>query len=346
VDLQDDLEESLPELQWVVDRKRAAVLGLDTEAIGRFLRASVYGLETGKFRADEDEYDITVRLPEEQRNTLDVLDRIRIPIESGHSVPLSSLGRGSYVAGRGTISRKDQKRVITISGNNSQRGVDKIVEDVKARLDGLALPRGYSVDYAGDTQEMEEAFAFLARAFGVASALILVILVIQFNSAVIPLIIFSSVVLSLMGVMWGLLICGMRFGVIMTGVGVISLAGIVVNNAIVLVDCFQQRRAEGMDITEALVAASRMRMRPVLLTAVTTALGLIPMAVGYSLEIHTWPPRLVAGAESSAWWAPMAVAVIFGLGVATLLTLVLVPVMMSVAESAAAPFRRRFAPKD
>jgi multidrug efflux pump len=155
-----------------------------------------------------------------------------------------------------------------------------------------------------------------------------------------------SVILSMIGVMWGLLLCRMRFGVIMTGVGVISLAGIVVNNAIVLIDCIRQRREEGLSATEAVVTAGRLRLRPVLLTATTTLLGLMPMAIGYSLEIHQWPPKIIAGAESSAWWAPMAVAVIFGLSMATVLTLVLVPAMYSMVEDFAEWMSRRFMPKD
>ena len=126
----------------------------------------------------------------------------------------------------------------------------------------------------------------------------------------------------------------------------ISLAGIVVNNAIVLIDCALQRRAEGLDSREAIVTAGRLRLRPVLLTATTTVLGLIPMVIGYSLEIHSWPPKLIAGAESSAWWAPMAVAVLFGLTVATVLTLVLVPAMFSLAEDLADALRKRFKPAD
>jgi multidrug efflux pump len=193
---------------------------------------------------------------------------------------------------------------------------------------------------------MRESGIFLMKAFGVASGLILVILVIQFNSAVLPLIIFFSVILSMIGVMWGLLLCGMRFGVIMTGVGVISLAGIVVNNSIVLIDCIHQRREEGLGVLRRGVEAGRLRLRPVLLTATTTILGLLPMAIGYSLEIHSWPPKIIAGAESSAWWAPMAVAVIFGLAMATVLTLVLVPTMYSLAEGFAGRLRRRFIPAD
>jgi multidrug efflux pump len=357
VDLRDDFEEALPELQFHVDRSRAALYGLDTQTIGMHLRTTIFGMESSKFRVDEDEFDITLRLPEDQRNSKDFLDQIFIPAADGSGVPLSSLGEVVYAAGHGSISRKDQKRVVTITGNNQEdsgddqedsgddekdRGVDKILKDVKPLVEQIKLPPGYSVVYAGETKEQNEAMAFLSRAFIVALGLIVVILVIQFNSVLLPGIILLSVILSLIGVMWGLLVCQMKFGVIMTGVGVISLAGIVVNNAIVLVDCIIQRRKEGLDSTEAIVAAGRMRLRPVLLTAVTTVLGLIPMAIGYSLDVHRLVPRIVAGTETSAWWAPMAVAVIFGLSVATVLTLVLVPVMYSTADSFTLFLRRLF----
>ncbi|HMO49514.1 MAG TPA: efflux RND transporter permease subunit [Kiritimatiellia bacterium] len=342
VDLQDDHEAALPELQFVVNRNRAALLGLDTQSIGHFLRSSIYGLETSKFRADQEEYDITLRLPREQRDTFDLLDRIHIPLASGLSVPLSSLGEVVYTGGKGSINRKNQKRVITINGNNQGRGVDVLIKEVRALLDDFPLPQGYSIRYAGDTEEMQKSMAFLSRAFLVALGLILTILVVQFNSVFLPLIILFSVVLSMIGVTWGLLITQMKFGIIMTGLGVISLAGIVVNNAIVLIDCVRQRREEGLSTDDAVVAAGRLRLRPVLLTAVTTILGLIPMAVGYSLEIHEWPPRFISGAETSAWWAPMAVAVIFGLAASTVLTLILVPVMYSLFDGVAAGLRRRF----
>lgn len=208
------------------------------------------------------------------------------------------------------------------------------VEIEKKEVGRLPMPQGYAVAYTGENKEMQESGAFLFRAFMIASAAILIILVIQFNSILVPGIIFSSVVLSLVGVMWGLIACGMKFGIIMTGLGVITLAGVVVNNAIVLIDCIRQLREEGLSIREAVVAAGVRRLRPVLLTASTTVLGLIPMAVGVSLEFHTWPWRLVSGAESSAWWAPMAVAVIFGLSFATVLTLGLVPAMYSLVAGA------------
>ncbi len=341
VDLQDDFEEAVPELQFVVDRDRAALLGVDTGAIGLFLRTAIFGMESSRFRVDEDEHDITVRLQEGQRQSADLLDRLSIPRGDGVRVPLSSLGRLEYRGGRGAINRVDRKRVVTVTGANQEgRGVDAIIADVRARLEALTLPPGYELKYTGDTEEMNKSGRFLARAFTVAVGLIVVVLVIQFNSVVLPAIILLSVLLSVIGVMWGLIICRMRFGVIMTGVGVISLAGIVVNNAIVLVDCIRQRLAEGLGTTEAVVAAGRLRLRPVLLTALTTVLGLIPMAVGYSLEVHTWPPRIMTGTETSAWWAPMAVSVIFGLTLATGLTLVLVPVMFSLAESLIAAVKR------
>jgi multidrug efflux pump subunit AcrB len=334
VDLQDNLEDALPELQFVVDRHRAALLGLDTGTIGFFLRTSIYGMESSRFRADEDEYDITLRLPLEQRDSATLIDQVRIPLADGRTVPLSSVGKLVYAGGRGSINRKDRKRVITISGSNQGRGVDKIIAEVQERVSKLDIPSGYAVRYAGDTEEMQKSGAFLARAFSIAAGLIIVVLVIQFNSVLLPVIIFLSVLLSIIGVMWGLIICGMRFGVIMTGVGVISLAGIVVNNAIVLMACILQQRAGGtVSAVEAVVQAGRLRLRPVLLTAVTTVLGLIPMAIGWSLEIHEWPPRIIAGSETSAWWAPMAVAVIFGLTLSTLLTLVLIPVLYSLIES-------------
>jgi multidrug efflux pump subunit AcrB len=342
VDLRDDFEEALPEMAVKVDRDRAALYGLDTGTVGAFLRTAIYGTETSRFRSGDEEYDITLRLPAAQRDTMGVLERLMIPVPAGSSVPLSSVCSVTYRGGKGTITRKDQKRVITVTGSNDKRGVDKILADVRPRVARIDLPRGYTVAYAGDNQEMIESGAFLRKAFGVALGLILIILVLQFNSIGLPAVIGASVLMSIVGVLWGLLACNLRFGVVMTGLGVISLAGVVVNNAIVLVDCALGLRAGGLSALESVVAASKLRLRPVLLTAGTTVLGLIPMAVGLGLEVHHWPPRIVAGAESSAWWAPMAVAVIFGLTCATVLTLVLVPCMYVMVDSAAAWLRRRF----
>lgn len=335
VDLRDNMEETLPELQFRVDRQRTALLGLDTAAIGTFLRTAIYGVSSSKFRAGEDEYDITVRLSEDQRSGAGDLDQIFIPLNNGNLVPLSSLGRITFTGGRGAILRKNRKRVITISGDIQERSIDAILKDIRLLAGQIRMPQGYAVSYTGENKEMKESGGFLSKAFMIAIALIFVLLVLQFNSALLPGIIMISVICSLIGVMWGLLICRLRFGVIMTGLGIISLAGVVVNNSIVLIDCINRHKKEGLSTEDALVAAGRMRLRPVLLTAITTILGLTPMAIGYSLEIHSWPWKIVASADT-AWWAPMAVAVIFGLGLASVLTLVQVPVMYSLADSVVA----------
>jgi len=317
------------------------MLGLDTATVGTYLRTSLFGIESRrKFRVGEDEYDITVRLPEAGREQFNTLAEMMIPVQDQGSVPLSSLGEFNYTAGLGDIKRKDLKRVVTLLGNNEGRSVNEILKDVTVATADLQLPGNYSIYYAGDNEEMEKASAFLGRAFLMAVAGVLVILVIQFNSALLPVIIGLSIILSIIGVMWGLLITRTAPSVIMTGLGVISLAGIVVNNAIVLIDCINQQKREGMDSISAILTAGRLRLRPVLLTAGTTILGLIPMAIGWSIDVHSFPWKISQGGGTSAWWAPMAVAVIFGLAVATILTLVLVPVMVSLADSLAAKLRK------
>lgn len=339
VDLRSDYENALPELQFIVDRKRAGILGLDTETIGFFLRTAIYGTESArKFRAGEEEYDITVRLPLPAREQFNLLDEISIPAQDAEPVPLSSLGHFEYTSGRGVIHRKNEKRVITVTGNKSGRESNELLDDIMPIVDEIELPPGYSIAYTGDNEDQQESFAFLLKAFLLALAGIVVILVIQFNSVLLPLIIFTSILLSIIGVMWGLLITRTNFSLIMTGVGIISLAGIVVNNAIVLVDCINQMKARGLDTREAVVHAGRLRLRPVVLTAITTILGLIPMAIGFSFDLRAL--RFSVGGATSAWWAPMAVAVIFGLTVSTVLTLIFVPLMYSLADSFAAFLKR------
>ena len=192
-----------------------------------------------------------------------------------------------------------------------------------AKVQKLTLPQGYSVAYAGQKEEQDEAQAFLGKAFIVALLLIVLILVAQFNTLSAPAIIMFTVLLSLAGVLLGLLVHDMPFGIIMTGIGVISLAGVVVNNAIVLLDYIRLLQRQGMDLVDAAVEAGRTRIRPVLLTAGTTILGLIPMATGFSFDFHTM--EFTSRSESSQWWRSMAIVVIYGLGFATVLTLVIVP---------------------
>jgi multidrug efflux pump len=325
VNLRSDHEATRPELSFRVDRRRAMMMGVNTAVIGNFLKTAVFGTEVGKYRQFNDEYDITVRLPAAQRENVDDLFKLQVPNIRGESVPLSSLGEFSYTGGLGTISRVDQKRVVTLTADAEGRLPTEVLAEVQARLATLApqLPLGYEIRYAGEKEEQDKAQQFLGKAFVVALLLIVLIMVAQFNTLLVPAIIMTTVVLSLVGVFAGLLIHAMPFGIIMTGIGVISLAGIVVNNAIVLLDYTRQLREQGMGLLEAAVEAGATRLRPVLLTAGTTILGLIPMAAGISYDFHTftWSMR----SESSQWWASMAIAVIYGLGFATVLTLVVVP---------------------
>jgi multidrug efflux pump len=323
VNLRSDLEATRPELAFIVDRRVAMLLGVNTAVVGNFLKMAIFGSKVGTYREYNDEYDITVRLPVEDRTKVDDLYRLQIPNVAGEAVPLSSLGWFEYRGGFGTINRVDQKRVVTLTADAEGRLGTEVLADVQNRLTGLELPTGYEIRYAGEKEEQDKAQAFLSKAFGIALLLVTMVLVIQFNSLMIPLIIMTTVILSLIGALIGLLVCDLPFGIIMTGIGVISLAGVVVNNAIVLLAYTRQLQQQGLDLISAAEEAGVTRLRPVMLTALTTITGLIPMAVGFSFDIHTftWATK----SESTQWWRNMAVVVIFGLGFATILTLVVVP---------------------
>jgi multidrug efflux pump len=325
VNLNSDLEATRPELAFTVDRRRAVLLGVNTATVGNFLKMAIFGTKVGTYRQFNDEYDITVRLPVTDRMKIDDLYRIQIPNISGEAVPLSSLGRLEYRGGFGTINRVNQKRVATLTADAEGRLSSAVLKDVQERLKPLAaqLPAGYDIRYVGEQEEQEAAQAFLSKAFVVAVLLITLILVIQFNSLLVPFVIMTTVVLSLIGALLGLLVCKLPFGIIMTGIGIISLAGVVVNNAIVLLDYTRQLQARGLDLVAAAAEAGVTRLRPVMLTATTTIIGLAPMAVGVSYDFHTfsWATK----SESTQFWRNMAVVVMFGLAFATILTLVVVP---------------------
>jgi len=323
VNLRSDLEATRPELAFTVNRRVAMLLGVNTATVGNFLKMAVFGTKVGTYRQFNDEYDITVRLPLARRLNIDDMYGLHIPNVSGKAVPLSSLGSFEYRGGFGTINRVDQKRVISLTANAEGRLSSEVLSDVQKKLSLLELPAGYEIRYAGEKETEDESRAFLGKAFGIALLLVVLVLVIQFNSLMVPLIIMTTVVLSLIGALTGLLICGLPFGIIMTGIGVISLAGVVVNNAIVLLAYTRQLQLRGMDLLSAAAEAGVTRLRPVLLTATTTIIGLIPMAIGISYDFHTftWATK----SESSQWWRNMAVVVIFGLGFATVLTLVVAP---------------------
>lgn len=348
VGLESDIDDARPELRVEVDRERASLYGLSTNDVGLLIRTAINGLEAAKYRTGNDEYDIIVRLREQDRADLTSLGQLTV-FSEGRQVPIPSVAQWTVDRGYSAIRRKDMDRMATISaevaaGYNSN-AVRLEVEEVLAGFEA-ALPAGYTMAFTGEQQEQQEAMEFLAGAFMAALMLIALILVSQFNSVVKPVIILSSVIMSTIGVLIGLMVFSMPFVIIMTGVGVISLAGIVVNNAIVLIDYIDVlRKRDGMDRREALVQGGRTRLRPVLLTAITTALGLVPLAIGLNFDFFGFfaslSPDFFWGGEQAAWWGPMAVAVIVGIIFATFLTLILVPVMYSLVDDLARLFRRR-----
>jgi multidrug efflux pump subunit AcrB len=337
--LESDLAEGRPELVVDVDRERAALFGLSTSRVGFEVRSAVNGVEASTYRDGEDEYDVVVRLAEEYRNNLEALADLTV-MEDDRAIPLSSVATWYVGESYGGINRKDQNRVVTVSSDvRSGYQATMVLAQVQRLLAPFeqAMPPGYSLTYAGQNQDQAEAQEFLSQAFMIAVFLIMFILISQFNSVMKPLLIISNVILSIVGVLIGLIVFGMPFGIIMTGLGVISLSGIVVNNGILLIDYIDiLRRRDGRDRNEALIIGGLTRFRPVILTAITTVLGLIPLAIGLNIDFGGFysalQPNLYWGGEQASWWGPMAIAVIAGLTFATFLTLVLTPVMYSLMD--------------
>jgi multidrug efflux pump subunit AcrB len=325
-DIRDDYVAGSPTVKVRVDKQRAALLGLSTEIIGFALKVAFNGIKVSTFREGDDDYDITVQLPESDRRVTDILRELLLPAPQG-LVPLSTIAKFEVTGGLGQVNRINHERVVTVKANVDETNIPGPVVRAQAEkmLAEYALPPGYKARFTGEFEFQQEAQDFLSKAFLVAIFLIVLILVTQFNSVTQPLIIMTSVILSIGGVFAGLTFMGYPFGIIMTGVGVFSLAGVVVNNAIVLIDYTNQLRARGMHTREAIIAAGCTRLRPVILTAVTTILGLLPMVTGIAYDFHKWELSTVS--ESSQWWSSMAIAVIFGLALATILTLIVVPAL-------------------
>ncbi|WYD80148.1 MAG: efflux RND transporter permease subunit [Candidatus Electrothrix gigas] len=331
-DIQDNFVEGTPSVQIKIDRQKASLFGLNTSSIGSAIKTSYNGLVISSFREGDEDYDITVQLSEKDRRVDNVLREFMIPAPSGVLVPLSTLATVEYTGSLGNINRINNRRTITVKANVDETKIPGPVVRKQAEklLAKMHLPPGYNVQFTGENQEQQESQEFLSRAFVVALFFIFLILVTQFNSVSQPFIIMTSVILSMGGAFFGLMLYKQPFGIIMTGIGVISLAGVVVNNAIVLIDYTNKLRENGFALLEAVVSAGATRLRPVLLTAVTTVLGLIPMVTGVSYDFRNL--RISWVSESNQWWQSMAIVVIFGLLVATFLTLVVVPVLYFLIE--------------
>jgi len=332
-DIRDDFVEGTPSVKVVVDRQKAALFGLTTDMIGFALKTAYNGLDVSSFREGDEDYDITVQLPEENRRVTDILKELMIPTPNSEMVPLSTLATVEYSGSIGDIVRINNDRVVTVKANVDETKIPGPVARAEAEmlLKEFPLPPGYTIQFTGENEFQQESEDFLSKVFVVACFLMFLILVSQFNSVSQPFIIMTSVILSLGGAFLGLALFKQPFGIIMTGVGVISLAGVVVNNAIVLIDYINKLRERGMALKEAVISAGATRLRPVLLTAITTILGLIPMVTGISFDFRHLAISWVS--ESSQTWRSMAIVVIFGLVVATFLTLIVVPTLYSLFSS-------------
>lgn len=340
VDVGDDFDRSRPELKVDIDREKIARLGLRTADVALTIRTAFNGRKVSVYRDGRDEYDIVVRLDERFRRSPTDLESLFVLTPLGSTVPLSEVAEVSSGPSLGSIRHIGLDRVMTISGSAEGVPGPVLLRQVRERLADLELPAGYTLRFTGENTNRRETQDFLQRSFVIALVLIYVVLVAQFNSMLLPLVIMASVVLSLMGVFLGLTLHDRPFGIIMTGIGTISLAGVVVNNAIVMIDYIGRLRRRGFPRELAIVTAGMVRLRPVLLTAVTTILGLMPVAVGLDINFYRWPP-LILGAEGGSFWRPMALAVIYGLALATLLTLIVVPVLYSLLDGAKTRLRRR-----
>ncbi len=349
-----DLDVGKPEILVHIDREKARRYGLSTGQIGDALRTALFGKEISDFKDGEDEYKIRMKLDDKYRYNLSDLINQRITFRSQSSgkivqVPISAVVDFEYSTTFGAITRIDRDRVITIYSNVLQGyNATEINDELKQIMKNFEMPPGYNYEFTGEQQEQEESMAFLQTAMLIAVVLIAIILVSQFNSFVKPAMIISTVLLSTIGVFGGLATFKMDFVVIMTGIGIVSLAGVVVNNGIVLIDYVgllkQRKRKEmglpdgadlPMDIAkECIVEAGKTRLRPVLLTAITTVLGLMPLAVGLNIDIlsflNTFDAHIYFGGDNMTFWGPMSWTVIFGLSFATFLTLVIVPSMYHV----------------
>jgi len=328
-----DVEDSrpLPGIEWEleVDRSQAAKFGIDITAIGYYIRMVTNGLKVAEYRPDdsEDEIDIVIRHGSEER-TLDQLDRVRIAGSSG-AVPISNFVERKAEPAVGVINRSGQKRIITIKaelpfGMNTSAKVDQI----KARIleNESKIDPDIEITFKGEDEQQKESQAFLVKAFMIALFIMAIILVTQFNSFYSALLILSAVIMSTIGVMIGLMVTGQPFGIIMSGVGVIALAGIIVNNNIVLIDTFDHFRREygdKMSIREIILRTGAQRLRPVLLTTITTVVGLMPMVMQMNIDFFT--REVSIGAPSTQWWVQLSTAIVFGLSFSTVLTLIVTP---------------------
>jgi multidrug efflux pump len=355
-ELKSDFQSDKPEIRISIDREKANREGISTSQIGMILRTAIYGMEISKFRDENDDYPIQLRVAEHQRNDINALLNMPVTFRDMSSggqvrqVPLSAIAKIDYSNTYAGIRRKDQKRVITLSSNVlNNYNANEVVQEIVGHLDNYSFPDGVSYKMTGEQEEMAETMAFMGKAFLIAALLIFMILVLQFNSTSKPFIVLAEIVFSVIGVLIGFALFKMEMSVVMTGVGILALSGIVVRNGILLVEFTDMLIAQGMELRAAIIEASKTRMTPVLLTAMAATAGLIPLAVGFNIDFVKMftelNPHIFFGGDNVAFWGPLSWTMIFGLIFGTLLTLVLVPVLyLLVAKLKVKVFKRSLVP--
>ena len=363
-ELKVDVNRNKPGMRIAVDRQKAGELGVSAGQIGFQLRQSLFGEKAGVYKKDGEDYNINVRFQEEDRYNQSALFNQYITFRdmaSGQikSIPVAAVTDKKNTSGYSAIKHRSLERVVTVySAILPGYNAAEIVNQIKTQIDAFQLPANMRYRFTGEIEEQEENMSFLSSALLYALFLILVLLVLQFNSVSKPFIILFSIFMSFTGVFLGLVVFNMTFVIIMTMMGIISLAGIVVNNSVVLLDYTQllldrRRYKNGLDydyhldrseIFNAIVNGGKARLRPVLLTAITTVLGLIPLAVGLNINFFslftTGNPQIYIGGDNVIFWGPLAWTVIFGLTFATFLTLVIVPVAFYLSKRAAIRFNK------
>jgi multidrug efflux pump subunit AcrB len=355
-ELKMDVDLKNPEITLSIDRERALIEGVSTAQIGMQIRTALFGKEISKIKEGKEEYKIQLRNNAIQRRSLTDLLNMRISFRdmaSGGAVkniPISALVKVDPTSTLGSVKRKNQKRLITLRSNvlttegYNATAVNQVIAKHIANFKGLT--DGVSIKQTGEGEQQAETVAFLGKALLIALMLILFTLVLQFNSVSKSVIILSEILFSVIGVFLGFTITGMQVSGLMTGLGIVGLAGIVVKNGILVIEFADELRSRGMKTREAVIQAGKTRIIPVLLTAVAAILGFIPIAIGFNINFITLfselNPHIFLGGDSVAFWKPLSWTIIFGLAFAFFMTLIIVPSMYLIAERLRRPMRKMF----
>lgn len=336
-ELKSDFDKNKPEVVIEIDRVRANQLGISTGQIGMELLTAIYGNEASKFREGEDQHPIQVRYKYDQRSNIDKLLNTKITfmdMSSGQlkQVPLATLAKVTYLNSYSGINRLNSKRIVTVSSNVlTGYNANEIVASIREALPEFQKTDEVDIKITGEQEDQEESGAFLGKAMLLALCLILFIMITQFNSLSKPLIIITEVVFSVIGVLLGFIITRMPISIVMTGMGMVALAGIVVRNGILLVEFTDILKERGLKTRDAIIQAGKTRITPVMLTAMAAILGLIPLAIGFNIDFvglfRSFEPHIHFGGDNVAFFGPLSWTIIFGLSFATFLTLIFIPVM-------------------